>query len=676
MTKHIFYSLFWALLIVACSRYPANVERVLKHAGDNRAELEKVLEHYNKRRKDKLKYKAACFLIENMPYYYSSSSKRLDLFDSKYFDRLNNQVFFERIYNDLENDPEILYRRVKKIWDETINEIGNPKDFELKKLQDHKIITAEFLIENIDYAFEAYLFPWARQLSFEQFCEFVLPYRVADEPLESWRPYFMNRYQWMSDSLKNPSDPVEVSILINKDISTWFFGGKGTMYREHGRELTASQLTKCKISSCMQQASLACFAMRSMGLAVAHVNVPQWGNRSMMHDFNAVISKEGKFVDFLCPSLPPGTHFMNDSAPKITMTLFSVNKENIKHQLSIALDKRNVIDVTDSFVATAQVTLDISHNKNIKEIYLCVFNNKDWIPVARGRLRNNVAIFDSMGKDIIYTPLFIGKDLMKFYGMPFFLAKDESVKTFIPDTNNEREGILYKKYPIPQKLIRFANNMIGAKIQGANNPDFINAIDLYTITTTPDSYFKFHSVPKGRYRYVRYLFPEFNRVSAVGNIAELGYKGLDENNREVVLKGKFIGCPEANEIHLEILTDNDLDNYLYIGIADKLVPETPDRVITIPYIKPIWIGMDLKKEYMITQVGFCPRNDTNCIYDHCEYELFYWNKEWFSLGKRTQQKDSLVYSNIPSNALLLLRNYTEGKEERVFSMYNGKQVFY
>ena len=49
--------------IFGCSRYPADVERVLKFVGDNRAELEKVLNHYSHNPEDSLQLKAAQFLV-------------------------------------------------------------------------------------------------------------------------------------------------------------------------------------------------------------------------------------------------------------------------------------------------------------------------------------------------------------------------------------------------------------------------------------------------------------------------------------------------------------------------------------------------------------------------------------------------------------------------------------
>ena len=46
-----------------------SLETVLQVAGENRQELEKVLHYYRINLSDSLKYKAACFLIENIPFY-------------------------------------------------------------------------------------------------------------------------------------------------------------------------------------------------------------------------------------------------------------------------------------------------------------------------------------------------------------------------------------------------------------------------------------------------------------------------------------------------------------------------------------------------------------------------------------------------------------------------------
>ena len=61
----------------------------MEKAGDNRQELEKVLRHYQQSPADSLKYKAACFLIENMPYYSYPVGKQLDNYKT-YFNWLRH----------------------------------------------------------------------------------------------------------------------------------------------------------------------------------------------------------------------------------------------------------------------------------------------------------------------------------------------------------------------------------------------------------------------------------------------------------------------------------------------------------------------------------------------------------------------------------------------------------
>ena len=59
---------FLLILSAGCRHTDPDLENALRQAGENRSQLEQVLDHY---RNDSLKYKAACFLIANMPGKYS-----------------------------------------------------------------------------------------------------------------------------------------------------------------------------------------------------------------------------------------------------------------------------------------------------------------------------------------------------------------------------------------------------------------------------------------------------------------------------------------------------------------------------------------------------------------------------------------------------------------------------
>ena len=72
--KHLYEILLFGFLFFSsgCShKKDSPLEEVLKLAGSNRHELERVIKHYSKDPEDSLKLKAAEFLILNMPGKYS-----------------------------------------------------------------------------------------------------------------------------------------------------------------------------------------------------------------------------------------------------------------------------------------------------------------------------------------------------------------------------------------------------------------------------------------------------------------------------------------------------------------------------------------------------------------------------------------------------------------------------
>ena len=46
----------------------------------------------------------------------------------------------------------------------------------------------------------------------------------------------------------------------------------------------------------------------------------------------------------------------------------------------------------------------------------------------------------------------------------------------------------------------------------------------------------------------------------------------------------------------------------------------------------------------------------------------YWNDEWCSLGRKTAGHDTLVYVEVPKNALLWLHNHTQGRKSGFLRM--------
>ena len=160
---------FLSLIYISCNN-KSRLSQALVYADSNRSELEKVLNHY---KHDSLKYRAACFLIENMPGKYGIEAENPD---DAY------KCFLKNIPEKDSINWKLDSCHVGHLLD-SVATIAVPR---MRKVEDIKKITSSLLIENIDYAFKA----WEESgysYDFDDFCHYILPYRIGHEPLSSWR---------------------------------------------------------------------------------------------------------------------------------------------------------------------------------------------------------------------------------------------------------------------------------------------------------------------------------------------------------------------------------------------------------------------------------------------------------------------------------------------------------
>lgn len=197
--KEIFWlclMLLGALFIPACSDRPYSheLENALKSAGMNRIELDMVLNHY---RDDSLKLAAAHYLIANMPYHGSWSGEILNTY-RKYYNTFASE-------GKRGIDSLLQHEKVFSVED-------------LSYISDIQNIDSHFIIAGIDHAFKMRTVqPWSKNVSFDDFCRYILPYRIDDEPLEDWRHATYDKYESLIDSLPNNAlyeNPLEAAKII------------------------------------------------------------------------------------------------------------------------------------------------------------------------------------------------------------------------------------------------------------------------------------------------------------------------------------------------------------------------------------------------------------------------------------------------------------------------------
>ena len=101
------------------------------------------------------------------------------------------------------------------------------------------------------------------------------------------------------------------------------------------------------------------------------------------------------------------------------------------------------------------------------------------------------------------------------------------------------------------------------------------------------------------------------------------------------------------------------------GNLSELMPDGSRKEQVALGRKYPYYGEDLSRPY-----------DSNNIRVGDMYELRYWQEGWQSLGRMSAESDTLVYRDVPAGALLWLHNHSGGREERIFTYENGKQVWW
>lgn len=403
--------------------YPPNVTKALELADSNRAQLEKFLTHYANG-SDSLKFQAACFLIGNME---GHSYVTYSLKDT----------------TDVAIDFNIMHypnlAALEASFD-TLQKARGTLDFKKKvTTKDLNVITADFLINQINYAFRAWREkPWARWMSFSQFCEYVLPYRGSNEPLENWRDTFWQKYQGIQGKMTDSTDPIEAAKLINNDIMTWF--GFDSRYYYHPTDQGMAEMLANHKGRCEDMTNVTIYAMRANGLAVTSDYTPYWANAGNNHAWNAIITPDGKAIPFMGDEANPGQYSLANKVAKVYRKMFGKQPETLtaqQHKQSKTpswLSGESYRDVTADYQEVCDVTVALKKEipDSVDIAYLCVFNDGEWKPIQWGRITNGTATFKAMGKEIAYLPALYLNEKIVPCGEAFILRGDCSSQGLQP----------------------------------------------------------------------------------------------------------------------------------------------------------------------------------------------------------------------------------------------------
>ena len=410
------YLIFLIFLFGSCSMPETNkisVEQALSMSGENRGELDKVLAHY---KNDSLKLEAVRYLIANMPFHFS----RMEYFVSPEG---------ERYVPDLRKFAD--RRAVKEHCDSLL-----AKGYRIKKenVHDIKNIQASYLIRNIDLAFEAWQNPWAKGVSFDDFCRFILPYRAQNEPISQLRETFMQQYKPILDSAR-VQNSLEASILVNNRLS-----------QKTGSPLegTIDETDKSGFGTCVALCNYTTFVMRAVGIPTA-VYQTTWTRMDFIHNWCTVLHN-GIFYDF-SPSEADTHNYADKLATAYYLQPAKVYRHHFDADLSV-LPKQDdgyvtllksplFTDVTDEEklpTYTLQVPLEEEATGKSGLVYLCTYNNGKWRPIAIGTHEKEMGRFEHVaGRNILIVAKAVGKNELRYISKPFLTDGKGGIRLLEPD---------------------------------------------------------------------------------------------------------------------------------------------------------------------------------------------------------------------------------------------------
>lgn len=675
-----------------CTQKDNKLEKALMSAGSNREELEKVLHHFSKKNSDKLKYKATCYLIIGMADHYSNGvilnyDKRIDYLrrgaDSIYYGLIKNKTASEINTKEFYHLLSIID---KKYRDSVGKILFSPPNISIKRVYDITRINADFLQKHIDNAFEMReKSPFVKRLSFEDFCEYILPYRAIKD-----YPFVMNGkelnqiyYKYIQTDKHYKVEDAIQSYNWTASRLRYFMGNY-----PFDSNVGLNELFFNGIQNCVDYAVYGANVLRACGIPAAveyNIAYKLWRGR---HYHISTLDSIGRWCTFspetglpkyrdsrFCEAL--NIYRIHFTPQKNNPTYLKQDKELIPYELSNPC----IEDVTHNIMKTVQVKLPFNKKTNNHLAYLSSFqSHRGMTAVTWGKINHLLGkvTFEHVVPDNLYFPVYYtlsGK--LEAFGAPFWLKADTTqskgytIEQLPQEKKFSKTVNLVRKFPRKPNLKSQADSLVGVKIVASQTDNFTNADTLATIIDTPIDYWQELALNnKKAYKYYRIMNKPSYPHLHMAEIEFITSKTYGYSNTISATKLPILPYTINNFDDGKVrIMDEPLDKCRWKAEYDQDIYTAPDR----------WadVTLRLQKPQVVTHIRFIPKTANNTIVINNKYQLMMWNgKIWEEVQTQLAKYNYLPIENMKIGKLYWLRNLTEGKEELPFYINNqGNQVF-
>ena len=265
--------------------------------------------------------------------------------------------------------------------------------------RDAKSLSADFLLENVQYAYKARAeFPWAKEVPDSVFLNDVVAYANLNENRESWRKDFYERFKKYVAPCKTMREAID---SVNKNVRDELLVDYNTK-REKPDQAPYESMRQ-HMASCSGLSILLTDAFRAVGIPSRVAGTPAWHDDRGNHNWNEVwIDGQWRFTEYYPSDDLDQSWFLTDAGKAIKedvrKAIYAASFKPTGCYFPLVWDENiryvHAENVTDRYTSLyrAQLAAMPADGKHVA-LRVMVFRDKDHAEASGDRVATNLDVF-------------------------------------------------------------------------------------------------------------------------------------------------------------------------------------------------------------------------------------------------------------------------------------------
>ena len=265
--------------------------------------------------------------------------------------------------------------------------------------RDAKALTANFLLENVDYAYKAREeFPWAKEVPNDIFLNDVVAYVNLNENRENWRKDFYERFKKYVANCKTMREAID---SVNKNVRDELLVDYNTK-REKPDQAPYESMRQ-HMASCSGLSILLTDAFRAVGIPSRVAGTPAWYDDRGNHNWNEVwIDGKWRFTEYYPSEDLDKSWFLTDAGKAIKEDLrkaiYAASFKPTGYYFPLVWDMNlryvHAENVTDRYTSLYRAQLSATPaDEHHVDLRVMVFKDKDHADNSGDRVATNLDVF-------------------------------------------------------------------------------------------------------------------------------------------------------------------------------------------------------------------------------------------------------------------------------------------